>query len=80
MYYIPDRKREIEVTLHYSCIYDIIFKDVQEPQLPTGSWPGGPYKGRETMIKWNVSQFNPLLMIGNRPSTSLTNHSYMIKM
>ncbi len=28
-----------------------IFKDVQGPQLPTGAWPGGPYKGRETAFE-----------------------------
>ena len=25
-------------------------KDVKGPQLPTGAWPGGPYKGCETMM------------------------------
>ncbi len=55
-------------------------KDVQGPQLVTGAWAGAPYKGCRTMmaaiflfrttIKCNVSQLNPLLIIGNHPSTS----------
>ena len=33
-------------------------KDVQGPQLPTGAWPGAPYKGHETMITFFVPRNN----------------------
>ncbi len=36
---------------YYSCSLHISpIKDVQGPQLPTGAWPGAPYKGCETTM------------------------------